>query len=1082
VSRTPRPILDEYQRRAVTRDGQDVCVVAGPGSGKTRVLTERFAWLVTEKGVAPEHILAITFTEKAAAEIKSRLLARLGTDAEQRRRLERAYVSTIHGFCSRVLRENAVAAGVDIGFRVIEEAETDELLAEAAEKVLDRFFAEQPDNARRLMDAIKVSSAGAGYVPDLARALADVYQALRAAGWDFSSPLPAPPGGPGLADLLGHCREAVEESAAWRTEKQREEREALREWIETTEALARTPAGLEHFEAVHSFQPNLKRVPKALKDSLRPCREELKPKVLSTLATEYYAGLRQVLADLVRSLDVTYTSLKYGASRLDFTDLEQKTKALLERDAELRRRVQEQFDHILMDELQDTNPLQWEILELIRKPGRFFAVGDINQSIYGFRYAEPELFRSYRRRLEDAGLAVDEIPSNYRTKKEVLEAVGWLAEGRPGLDIGRWRAVRDEPAEDPPVEVAIALHEDRAEAGRIEALWIANRIRELAAAGRGYGEIAVLARKSTEIDRIAGALRAAGIPYVVRGGRRFLGCREVQDVMALVRAIANTGDEVSLAAVLRSPLVGLSVETLYRAKLAAGRLWGGLYAMAQDPPAELDAEETERVQWFVRTLQELRVVRDEVSTDRLVARILDQTDYWGGLDAQGQANVEKLLTILREEWEAGPPSIAAVVEGLDRREAGRGEAEAVTARNEAAVSLMTIHAAKGLEFPVVFVAALHAGVRNTPAPIAYSKERMIGAYWVDPYSRKGVGDLVYEAVRQDLADRAVGEEWRLLYVAVTRAEDRLILSWVQTGEKKAAGWAEAIRSRLNIDVPGVTATTVQVPDSEARIQVSIIREAADLGRPAAVLRAPTIAVLPRPRLVDQYDAEVSVTHVVEYAICPRRYYLGRYLGLEPAARPRHGPEEERETALETGEDATEIGIQVHQILAGNPPAGPAPEAVELAESFRRSELARLMASCRRVEREFDFLVQFEAVLLRGQIDAWFETENGVVVLDYKTDRFDPDKEPERVYPYELQLRLYARALEVLLGELPARAYLCFLRTGKAKEVSLEPPLLEDATRQVTCLIQSQESLDFPVKVGDACYRCPFDRSACSAGR
>ncbi len=1076
------PRLDEDQRRAVTRERQDVCVVAGPGSGKTRVLTERYAWLVTEKGIEPERILAITFTEKAAAEIKSRLLERLGTDPDRRRRLERAYVSTIHGFCSRLLREHAVAAGVDVGFQVIEEAETDVLLAEAAEEVLDRFFAGRPDEAQRLMDAIKVSSGGAGYVPDLARALTDVYQALRAAGWAFSSPLPAPPEGSGLAELIARCREAVEESAAWHTAKQREEREALRQWIEKAEALIGAPVSVAHFEAVHSFHPNLQRVPKLLRGILAPCREQLKPQALSALATEYYAGLRGVLAALVRSLDETYSGLKRGAGRLDFTDLEQKTRALLQADAGLRRRVQEQFDHILMDELQDTNPLQWEILELIRRPGRFFAVGDINQSIYGFRYAEPELFRSYRRKLEEAGLAVDEIPSNYRTRKEVLRAIGWLAEGRPGLEAGRWRAARDEPAEGPPVEVAIAYHDDRDEADRMEALWIANRIRELAAAGRDYGEIAVLARKSTEIDRIAGALRAAGIPYVVRGGKRFFACREVRDVLALVRAIANTGDEVSLAALLRSPLAGLSMDTIYRARLAGGRLWGGLYAMAEEAPAELDAEEAERLRWVVGRLQELRAIRDEVSTDRLAARVLDETDYLGGLDAQGRANVEKLLRMLREQWEAGPPSIAAVVEALGMKETGRGEAEAVTAASEAAVSLMTIHAAKGLEFPVVFVSALHAKPRNTPLPISYSREWMIGAHWLDPHSRKGVGDLVYEAVRRDLARRAEGEEWRLLYVAMTRAEDRLILSWAQTGEK-TAGWAEALRQQLDIDVSGTTETVTPVSGGAGRARVTVVREAAVLDRPPEVPagqpEAPTVR---RPKLTDQYDTEIPVTHVVEFAVCPRRYYLQRYLGIDPGTGPCRSEQVEREATLETEADATEVGVQVHQILAGSPPADPAPEAVELAQAFGRWELAKQMEHARRLEREFDFLVRFEPALLRGQIDAWLETEQGVALLDYKTDRFDPDREPERARPYELQLRLYALALEVLLGEPPARAYLCFLRTGKVKEVSLSPDKLDDAARQVTRLIESQESLDFPLSKGEPCYRCPFYRGACPAGR
>ncbi|HFB97722.1 MAG TPA: hypothetical protein ENJ62_01130, partial [Bryobacterales bacterium] len=461
VSSAAKPALDVDQARAVTREGQDVCVVAGPGSGKTRVLTERFAWLVSERDVDPERILAITFTDKAAGEIKSRLMARLGATAEMRRRLERAYVSTIHGFCSRLLRENAVAAGVDIGFQVIEETETGELLAEAAEEVLDEFFASRPAEARRLMEAIKVSTTARGFVPDLAEALTEVYQALRAAGWDFGVEPPELPDGPGLAELAARCREAVARTELWRTAKQRELLAELLDWLAEAEALAERPVGVEHFRMVAEFNPDLRRVAKIVKEEiLSPCREELKPRVLSALATEYYADLRRTLAELVRALDRAYSARKQESGRVDFTDLEQKARALLADNEKLRRRIQEQFDHILMDELQDTNPLQWEIVGLIRRPGRFFAVGDVNQSIYGFRYAEPELFRDYRRSIEEAGLAVDRIPSNYRTRKGVLDAVAWLAADRPGLEIGPWQAERKESgAAEPLVEVAAAFHE-----------------------------------------------------------------------------------------------------------------------------------------------------------------------------------------------------------------------------------------------------------------------------------------------------------------------------------------------------------------------------------------------------------------------------------------------------------------------------------------------------------------------------------------------------------------------------------------------------------------------------------------------
>src|SRR6185503_13559622 len=177
--------LSEDQRRAVERSGQDVCVVAGPGSGKTRVLTERFAWLVEQRGVDPSRILAITFTEKAANEIKGRLIKRFAGDAGRREAIERAWVSTIHGFCARVLQENAIRAGLAPDFKVLDQPAADRLAREAAEATLDAMYREQPDRMRRLLEALDLSTQDNGRQPDLAESLLSVYESMRLSGVMF---------------------------------------------------------------------------------------------------------------------------------------------------------------------------------------------------------------------------------------------------------------------------------------------------------------------------------------------------------------------------------------------------------------------------------------------------------------------------------------------------------------------------------------------------------------------------------------------------------------------------------------------------------------------------------------------------------------------------------------------------------------------------------------------------------------------------------------------------------------------------------------------------------------------------------
>src|SRR6185295_18877220 len=174
--------LSDAQRRAVERSGQNVCVVAGAGSGKTRVLTERFAWLVESRAVDPARILAITFTEKAATEIKSRLISRFAAQPARREAIERAWVSTIHGFCARVLQENAIRAGLPPDFKVLDQAAADRLAREAAEASLDAMYREQPDRMRRLLEALDLSTQDDSRQPDLAESLLGVYESMRLSG------------------------------------------------------------------------------------------------------------------------------------------------------------------------------------------------------------------------------------------------------------------------------------------------------------------------------------------------------------------------------------------------------------------------------------------------------------------------------------------------------------------------------------------------------------------------------------------------------------------------------------------------------------------------------------------------------------------------------------------------------------------------------------------------------------------------------------------------------------------------------------------------------------------------------------
>ncbi len=1084
--------LSEQQRVAAERLGQDVCVVAGPGAGKTRVLTARFIWLVRRQGVSPDRILAITFTEKAANNIQSRLVEECEADAGLRQAIERAWVSTIHGFCARLLRENAVAGGLDVDFTVLDESHSAAILAEEADRAIEELFEERPAELIRVLESVHTSSSPLGHQKDLAESLLSVYKALRVASRSVAELDTAPPSSSraSLAVIVRAVEEILPQAARGTTPTQVERYACLREWVEKVRPLLSAPLSAAHLAALNQFKCSLSGLRSGpVYEGLRRVRNMIQ-EAYPRLVEEYFAPCRAVLVEVLRRLDARYRGRKRALSALDFADLEEQALALLREQRGLRERVQEKFDYILMDELQDTNPLQWRIVDLVRRPGRFFAVGDVNQAIYGFRHADPGVFYRYRQSLQDQGSQVDELVENYRSRSEILGAVTALTEGAGGLEQRELTAERAfPPLGQPAVEVLVAWGEDAAGAESLEAAWIANRIRELEAERPGdFRRFAVLARKRQPLEAIAAALRDSGIPVTVVGGRTLLETREVRDLLQFLGVLANRRDEVSLAGALRSPLGGVSDETLLRLKLR-GDLWRAIAALDEEPAEAFPAQDLERLVWFRGLVRRLRALRHVVAPDRLLATAADQSGYLAALDSGGRNNAAKFLALLRDMHQDSPRSLPELFDELERLRRQPAESEAPPGEADNAVRLMTIHAAKGLEFPVVFVAAMHRGGANAIDPICYHPERGLGVKWRDPTTGDGARDSTYAQMEEEIKQKTDQEEYRLLYVAMTRAEERLILTQATHPAARGGGWAKFLRQRLSLDgrhdPEREWSQPVAPGGPEVRIVCTRMRPAGGSAAAPAAEEHPTEVVEP-PVWSAQHDSALPVTHLGDFLVCPRRYYLARYLGF--GRRPRRpwdepggsDAEEYGEAPLETG--AADIGIQVHQLLAGVALDRPDPEAARLVEAFHASELARRIRQAAPIEREFDFAIEVDGVILSGRIDAWFKDKGRTVLVDYKTDDFDPDLEPARLAPYQLQLRLYALALERLTESPPGEALLHFLRPGKSVPVALDHGTLEGARDIVRRLREAQQRVEFPLREGEHCFRCAFYRGLCPAGQ
>lgn len=950
--------LTPEQRAAVERWGQDVCVVAGPGSGKTRVLVERYAWLVEERGFRPGEILAITFTERAAQEIKERLTGRFREQPKIRQEIERAPVATIHGFGARLLRRYAIPAGLDPRFKILDEAEMNAELHATIRGALDRMAAERRDDLRRLLSAWNTDQP--------VEQLAALYEAWRSSG--------------GTIEQLG----SREPSQADRTRLLAATDDLLGTkpgWVEWRAAVTRLPEVLSAADFV-TLDYGTKLIHRMRGEAAKLWRARYEEYRGAALA-QHFAPARALLVEVLTNLVLEIDRRKFERGVLDFGDLESRTIALLEGHPEIRTRVQGEYEAILMDELQDTNPLQWRLMNLVRREGRFFGVGDLNQSIFGFRHATPESFRQYRQGLMEALQAIDELRGNYRSRPEILETAMRVVDLAPGLEPPELQARKEFPeVEGPVVEAFATAGETPQEREQLEAEYVARRIRELHAGGYAYSKIALLFRQTTGLAVFEQALRSFGVPYVMNLGRGFFEAPEVTDLVNWLRVVANPRDEIALAGVLRSPLAGYADEALYAMRLRASALVDGL-------PEE-----------FAERLARHRALVDLVSPDVFLAKAMDESGYALGLSAAARANADKLMTMVREWWQADPRPLAEIVRRLDERARER-EPNAPSGDGAEAVHVLTMHASKGLEFPVVFLCSLHrTGGSIRSAPVSFHPEHGLGFTWRDPATGEGVHDRTHQVNLEAEKVREQAEANRLLYVGMTRAEERLHFSWAEARQSRSP-WPEMVRRVVPPELQAL-------PPEREGFEREAVQEAPE-------------PVLLRPQPSDEpWDGRVTVTELAAFAYCPHRYRQNRG-GLMTGMRATG--------ILATG--ARALGLRVHSLLAGVEIEASEEEQV-LARGFHESEWGVRAAQATRVEREFDFTVEMAGVIVRGVIDLWWLEGDEACVVDYKTGEAE-------LADGAWQVRLYAQVLERHLGR-PVRPYLYQARTGEAREIDRRDPL------------------------------------------
>lgn len=1046
------------QRAAIERRHGDLLLDASAGSGKTSVLVERFVRAVLEDGVDPTQILTITFTEKAAAELRDRIrrrLRELGADAAARE-TEGAYISTIHGFCARVLRTHALAAGIDPDFSVLDETESDALAEAAFETALEDLAQNAPGGVELI----------AAHRTGLREAILGTYAELRARG----EPRPALPPIPPAPDLEP-LRDALSAAAG----------AAARELGTIDSPAARVQTALERLERCDDVLARTDPWPGELEALTLPGGNGA---ALSTDACRAYTealaayrdacrhrraiGARALLDQLLRTFAAEMEQRKQAVSGLDFEDLELRARELLARDSQLRERYRARFAHVMVDELQDTNVVQLELIESVAD-GNLFTVGDAQQSIYGFRHADVELFERLGARLAQRGERAT-LDVNFRSRPELIDAFNSAFETALGERFRPLRAGRsDPPLGEPVVELLLAdKGAEYASSDGLAAPWrlaearaLAERVRELLGADAGIEarDVVVLTRATTDLRAYERALESAGIPTYVIGGRGYWAHPQVVDLVAYLRVLANPRDEESLLTVLVSPLVGISLDGLVALMAAAHAAERDPWWVIREPDGRLDelaSEDRARLERFAGWCAAERRLTAGVGAAELIERALELTGYDltmlsmpGG--PRRLANVRKLMRLAREHETAAGPDLGGFLDLVWARSGG-GEGIAESRESEApvegealnAVRLMTIHRAKGLEFPVVCVADLGRGPIYRGDLIRVGRDGRLGLRLAEPGTARKEPALAYDALGEEARARELDEERRLFYVAMTRARERLVLSgavkfdaWPANGGGGPIGWigpafvpdiAERVSQSSGVTDSGVRLTLVAPDEGESG---SVRELAAGALRPA---RAPAEAVPSEPSTALR-DApavsRLSYSALGEYARCGYRFYAERVLGLPPtddeAGIAVGGGGRGPRTALA----GTERGNLVHAALERLEFRRPAPVSVRsvadaaaravsggeadeldaLIAGFAASDLCARLGRATDVRREERFAFRLGDVLMTGAFDVLArEPGERMLVVDYKTDRLlGADPATRVAEDYTTQRLVYALA-------------------------------------------------------------------------
>lgn len=1225
----------EEQKEAIEQTGTDILVAAAAGSGKTAVLVERIIQKVITKNnpINIDEILVATFTNAAAEEMRNRISTALEQAIaedpssyhlkKQLSLLQRASISTLHSFCTTVVRQYAYLLDLDPAFRIGDEMEMELLKQEVLDDMLEDYYGQAAEEElETFFTVVDMFSSDRNDV-DVAQLILRLYtfamenpwpeQWLQrvAATYDVKKEVPEDD-----IDWLNSLKKEVEEQlASFRHDIERainiaRESDGPYHYLEALESdLYQIDTALEQSHNWKKLQEYMvsstlkslssKRVEcnedkkEAIKKIRQPFREQWNKWKKSWFRRNLTAHLEdmrtlypaiKMVTKLVSDFKSRFAQVKREKALVDFSDLEHFCLQILISSESTEEQVipskiayyyQNQFKEILVDEYQDINIVQETILSVVSNQeaqGNMFMVGDVKQSIYRFRHAEPTLFIDKYKQFEEnpsKGYRID-LARNFRSREEVLTGANYLfrqifdeALGEINYDpkaelIYGNLGYEDHPQRDPSIELMIIDREMREddqanvenqesiEKTQLEARLYAQKINKWIGKDDKsalqiidketnqkrdiqYRDIVILQRSLTEAPTIVEELKQQGIPVHADLRTGYFVAIEIQVMINILKVIDNPYQDIPLASVLRSPIVGLDEEQLAQIRLAQQQ--APYYTALQAYLRQTINHTSSLVENFIDQLEQFRALAKEGALSTLIWDIYRETGYYdfvGGIPGgkQRQANLRALYDRARGYETTsfrGLFRFLRFIENMQEQERDLGEARALS-EQEDVVRIMTIHRSKGLEFPVVLIGGMtkEFNFRDIRSKYILDKDLGFATKFIDPAKRITYPTLYYIALQQSSLQKLLAEEMRVLYVAMTRAKEKLVMvgnvpsidkeidkwihvldheQWVlpkqmRKNAKCYLDWVGPALLRHN-NIHQMLPEEQAIPTIPAKIQFDESRWTMKNVSAMSLLHMDDATVdstdnlqhivekwngvLPRAdgatkQLVDerlsfqyqfaeagQTGAKQSVTEI------KRRQEVGDDYSDKQIVRPFRAPLI-KEPAFLQGEKeltAAEIGTAMHTVMQHIPLTKKwqreeinlfleelvreekltKEEAevtdVDAIEHFFKQEIADILIHSYKVEREVPFTYSLQAsevyknwqsdvdekVLIQGVADCIIHTDDGIIILDYKTDAIQEDvtddvqkKLQER---YRVQIELYERALSDILQTNIQKSYLYF---------------------------------------------------------